>query len=284
MKYRPPRNLYRWYTHPAVLAGVVLVAIIVFHLVGWLTAAEGWVMRATQPIAGLAVRVGSMVGLPWSNCGDVGAIQLENNHISESFRQLAVENQLLKEQLRELQLVQKQTDYLSRRNQSFVTARVVGKDLRRETQVIVIDQGSRAGIHVGSPVIVNDGVFIGRVTEVGIEHAKVMLLTDARSAVPAAFDRNPDIGGVVSGEFGVSLMFDLIPKDKAIGAGDIVVTSELDPSVPRGMLIGTVTRVESGQSNFFQTAYLQPFVQYPALTLVAVLLTTDSPAAIPTGQ
>jgi len=268
-----PRNLPHWYFRPVVIVTALLLAMIVLHMVGLLTTVEGLAMRATQPFASVAVRAGSFIGLPWVRRGDA----IENDKITELYRQLAVENQQLKMQMRELQLAQKQTDFLQRRSQPFITARVVGKDLRREAQVIIIDQGSRAGIQEGLPVIVADGIFVGRVIEVGAEHAKVMLLTDSRSTVPAAFDRSPEIGGVVSGEFGVSLMFDLISKDKVVVAGDIVVTSELDPAVPRGLLIGTVSRVEPGRTNFFQTAYLQPMVQYQTVTLVAVLLTSATP-------
>ncbi|HYN34653.1 MAG TPA: rod shape-determining protein MreC [Ilumatobacteraceae bacterium] len=61
-------------------------------------------------------------------------------------------------------------------------ARVVGYAANNLDQVIEIDKGSRSGIEVGMPVV-NQAGLVGKVTQVSVNSARVMLVTDARYSV-----------------------------------------------------------------------------------------------------
>ncbi|MDO8559582.1 MAG: rod shape-determining protein MreC [bacterium] len=258
--------------NPWIVASLAVVLIAGLHQLGWLSPVEGVAAIAVRPLQRLFVAVGTTVNDGLGKGRNAKELAEENDQLRAQLQRLAVENQRLQQQVSELALLQEQTEFLRQRELPAVSARVIGRDLSSEAQVLVLDRGRHAGIKVGLPVIANDGVLIGRVVEVGEQLTKVMLLTDGRSVTPVAIDGAENAQGVVSGEFGVSLKLDLVPKDVALHPGDIVVTSGLELEIPRGLVIGTVSRVETGGSTFFHVAYLQPLVPYQSLRVAAILL------------
>jgi len=74
-------------------------------------------------------------------------------------------------------------------------AKVVGASSNNLDQVIEIDKGSLSGFKVGMPVV-NQAGLIGKITEVTLSTAKVMLITDSRYVVPVRVQAAPaaDLG------------------------------------------------------------------------------------------
>src|SRR5204862_7464443 len=114
---------------------------------------------------------------------------------------------------------------------------------------IVISAGTDQGIHRDDPVVTADGL-IGRVTRVTPNVARVTLLTDATSAVPA-IDLTTRARGIVQhgAGAGVTLVFNRVPKDQVIAKNDIVITAgtqlgALPDIYPQGIQIGYVTSVD----------------------------------------
>ncbi len=69
-------------------------------------------------------------------------------------------------------------------------AKVVGASANNLDQVIEIDKGSLSGFKVGMPVV-NQAGLIGKITEVTLSTAKVMLITDSRYVVPVRVQGAP---------------------------------------------------------------------------------------------
>ena len=65
---------------------------------------------------------------------------------------------------------------------------------------------------------------------------------------------------------------ELILRNETIGSGDIVVTSGIEPGVPMGLVIGTVSRVDVEPNSFSQTAWIQPLLDINNLSMVSILL------------
>lgn len=65
-----------------------------------------------------------------------------------------------------------------------VVAEVVGRSANNIDQVIEINQGSRAGIEIGMAVV-NQAGLVGKVTDVSLNSARVMLVTDPQYTVLA---------------------------------------------------------------------------------------------------
>ncbi|MDD5109659.1 MAG: rod shape-determining protein MreC [Patescibacteria group bacterium] len=267
-----PRRKSPWFARPLAVAFMVSAMVIALHQMGWIAPLEGIVVRLIAPLQWVIGAGGNVVAGTWTNQRGRQELLDENQRYRELVDRLVTENQELKRQLSIEELLKEQADFLLQRRLSAVPAHVIARDFGVNVQTMVIDRGTLSGIQVGFPVIAQEGTLIGKIFEVGREHAKVLLLTDGRSVVSAALGQDLTVEGSVSGDAGPSLKLDLIPKAEELTAGDLVVTAGIDPPIPAGLLIGSVTRVESAPSAFFHVAHLQPPIPYQTLSVVSVIL------------
>jgi rod shape-determining protein MreC len=134
----------------------------------------------------------------------------------------------------------------------------------------VIDKGTRDGIHQGMPVISEKGV-VGYVFKATYIVSTVMVITHYNCRVDAIVQRTRSrgiAGGLLKGRCRI---FNVL-RSENIEAGDVVVTSGLGNRFPRGLLIGTIRKVERKSFGLFQEAELLPGTDFNKLEEVYVLL------------
>ncbi|MDD3650778.1 rod shape-determining protein MreC [Immundisolibacter sp.] len=115
---------------------------------------------------------------------------------------------------------------------------------------IEIDKGSLQGVFVGQPVLDADGV-VGQVAHVAAQTSQVLLITDARHAIPVKSVRSGvraiAVGRGPSGE----LDLPYLPNHVDIEVGDALVTSGLDDVFPPDLPVATVSVVNRiGEGEF----------------------------------
>jgi rod shape-determining protein MreC len=133
-------------------------------------------------------------------------------------------------------------NFVSAKSSSFKVARVTARSHELFNQEIFIDAGKNRGIKEGSIVTGNRGV-IGRVGEVGEDKARIILVTDATSRIPIITSK-ARVRGIVAGD-GSGLMDILyLPKNHGIEENDWVFTSGDGDTLPPGLLIGVVKKVD----------------------------------------
>ena len=84
-----------------------------------------------------------------------------------------------------------------------------------------------------------------------------MLISDKNSVFDAKVQEK-DISGVVRGEGNFKIILDLIPRDKEVSSGDIVVTSSLGGIFPAGLLVGQISNVKKNDVDPFQYIEINP--------------------------
>ena len=160
-----------------------------------------------------------------------------------------------------------------------VTARVISRSPTQWYAAVGIDKGREDGVRVDQPVIGPDGL-LGKVSQVTRSTARITLITDQTSAVSAQVV--PDgATGVVKPEYGRpdDLLLDYIERGRGLDEGDVVVTSgfrsaTLESLFPRGIPIGTVTRVEPNELELYQRVHVRPFADLRRFDFVQVLQPT----------
>lgn len=150
-----------------------------------------------------------------------------------------------------------------------VAGEVIGEDLSTESRTVLIDKGKNDGIRRNSAVVNESGV-IGKVTEVGDNTSKVLLLLDHRSAVDGLIQRTR-AKTVVRGRGVPAASLEYLERREDVRTGDLVVTSGLGGVFPKGLRIGTVQSIESAPYGLFQRADLVPAVEFARLEEVLVL-------------
>ena len=147
---------------------------------------------------------------------------------------------------------------------------VIGQSSDNSGNWILIDKGSTDGIAKNMPVIVYDGILIGKVEEVFPDSSKVNLISSALSSVNA-YDLETGAKGVVRGESGLGIILDIVDQSDVLKQGDIVATSGLGGNFPKGLLIGSIQEVKNSGDKLFQQALIIPRTKYANLEVVFVI-------------
>jgi rod shape-determining protein MreC len=253
-----------------VLLAVVFLLIFLHYLnlTGWL---ENSIVKMFSPAQSQIYSWGTGLNNFYSNLFVKKDFAAENQRLSTENQNLIIENSQLKTRLAESDQINAAKNYLSSRGLTAITARIIGKSPEPDFQSIILDKGSQDGIRADLPLITADGAIVGKIFRVKNNSAEAILETDSRSRIAAVIQNSSNSQGVVIGEHGLSLTMELIPKDDVVNNGDIVITSGLEPTIPRGLLIGKISSVFSPPNSFFQTARIQSLVKVDSLVVVSVL-------------
>lgn len=155
-------------------------------------------------------------------------------------------------------------------NDQLKVAQVLAVDVDPFLQQIIIDQGSEDGIFVGQPVLDATGV-MGQVVNVSSHLARVMLLSDSRSAIPVEISRNGERGIIVGKGYYGTLALINMPATTDIKTGDQLVSSGLDLRYPIGYPVGTVTAVSQLSGQAFLTIEVKPSAHLNQSRLVMLI-------------
>lgn len=122
---------------------------------------------------------------------------------------------------------------------------------------VIIDRGSESQVVIGQPVLDAGGV-MGQVTELSHYTSRVMLITDARHALPVELNRN----GFRSIALGKGQLDELelehVPDTVDITVGDLIVTSGLGGRFPRGYPVALVSEVIRDPGQQFTKVVIKP--------------------------
>jgi rod shape-determining protein MreC len=203
----------------------------------------------------------------------IGHLKQENERLLAENIALKVENADCADRARENEAIRKELGILPRDQFEFVSAEVTGQDDASSGNALLINKGEVSGIRKGLAVIVGKGVLVGRVVETTPFSARVLLLSDSESAVNAVAGEM-EARGVVRGEYGLGLVLDMVLQSDTLRVGDEIITSGLGGDVPRGLLIGTATSVESSADRLFQRATLASPTRFDRVRFVSVVMST----------
>jgi len=158
-----------------------------------------------------------------------------------------------------------------------VPAPVIARDPSGVLHSIVLGIGSDDGVKPGHVVLSDQGL-VGRVSEVGTNYSKVLLVTDSSSVV-SALVQGSRATGIVRGQFGDSLIMDWLLQTEPVKEGDVVITAglgigdELRSLYPKGLVIGTIAQVKTAEAAAYNRAIITPAVDLRRLEHVLVVKT-----------
>lgn len=150
-----------------------------------------------------------------------------------------------------------------------IVGRVIARDSASEFRSIRIDRGREHGVEKNMAVIHAEGV-VGRVVRVENDYSDVITVLDPLSAVDAYVLRSR-ARGIVEGlnESHCQLKFALRTDD--IQPGDVLLSSGLGGSFPKGVPVGTVFKVVRKSYGITQTVEVKPGVNFSRIEEVMVV-------------
>jgi rod shape-determining protein MreC len=236
----------------------------------------GWVISwPLQAVSGIHDRIAGV----WGRFVALQGVEEEN-------RQLRRELELLKEQNGQLREASAATERLAALLEfkkqalpTLVAAQVIGRDSGNWYKTIILNKGTSDGVQSDQGVITPAGV-VGRIVKTTASTAVVLLVTDPNNAIAGLIQRTRD-EGIVEGTTQGSARLKYIPLLSSARPGDRVVTSGLVGGFPRGLAIGTITRIDKEEEALFQSAELSPEVDPNRVEEVLVI---QSAAVLTEGE
>ncbi|MCX5703484.1 MAG: rod shape-determining protein MreC [Candidatus Omnitrophica bacterium] len=149
-------------------------------------------------------------------------------------------------------------------------ARVIGRSSDSWSSSIIIDKGSYNGIRSGMSAITYLGL-AGRVIESQEHTSKILLISDPNLGVSAMVQRSRQ-EGLISGTLGSYLIMRYLPEEPDIKIGDVVITSGLNETYPKGLLIGAVVDIGKEFSGLSRYAIIKPAVELSSIEEVLVIV------------
>ncbi len=230
---------------------------------------EKLVIQITAPLQMGVTAVCETVSDKWGHYVWLVDTRAENDRLTVENQRLSAELSRLQEVRLTNERLQKLLDFREQQALKALPAQVITEDATSWFRTVMIDKGSDDGIREGMPVVVAEGV-AGRIIRVAARQSRVLLITDASSAIASLVQRNRT-RGICRGR-GDTLIFDFALREKDIEVGDLVITSGNGDVFPKGLPVGKVVRVEREEYGLFQVVEVAPVVDFSRLEEVLVLL------------
>lgn len=225
---------------------------------------KGFFYIISAPIQKTLWLIGDSVSDFFEMIAEMNNLKKENEELKLKIQTLLAENISFKEIKKENEALRKVLEIGLEKEFKLAMTEVVGKDISQD--LILIDKGSKDGISKGLPVITKQKVLAGTISEVYENFSKVILVSNKESSFGAKI-AGSEIFGVIKGVF-----FDLIPRNKEIKEGDLVITTVLGDVLPAGLLVGSIERVIKNDIKPFQQAKIAPFFDIKEIKNLFIVL------------
>ncbi len=181
-----------------------------------------------------------------------GAEAVEENHRYETLLGFAEEN----------------PDYVMEQ------ARIVSWNANNYSSGFTISKGASSGISAGDAVITEYGAFVGQVTEVGPSSATVSTLIDVNTSVGVLVGANGSAAMLVGDN---ALMHEGLVRVTWLTEGaqlfldDEILTSGSGGLIPSGLVIGTITSIQTEAAGQTEYGIITPAVDLNSLVQVFII-------------
>ena len=245
---------------PLIVLCLVSLLLLTFYLregdTGMINSLRGAAMTITSPVRMLGGAVAAPFNAIGNAIGNAGAS-------SETLSELKKENERLTAKVAELSEAQETAARLEKLvglqstfSLKSTAARIIGSTGDAWSNAVIIDKGANAGFEVGMPVCSSGGV-IGQIIEVSATTSTVRLVSDEQSGI-SAMVQGSRAQGMLRGQADGTLRLEYVVSDAEVSAGDIIITSGIGGSFPKGLPLGTVASINRAANAVYYTIVVRP--------------------------
>ncbi len=239
---------------------------------GWL---ERGIFNITGPIFDYFSKVYNWVSSFWYGIFNTGEILRQNDQLEKKVAALKRQILQLEEFKRENKRLKELLAFKIYVDEYKVKgARVIGYSPSSLKNIMMIDRGTNDGIREKMPVISYNGTLVGRISYTGSNTSQVQLVNDPEFVVGGIVQREESRAiGLVNGQPDKqdTAIMNKISWDADIKEGDLILTSGLSNNYPRGLPIGSVTKVETDNYGLSLKADINLFLGLKTIEEVLVI-------------
>ena len=190
--------------------------------------------------------------------GTWAGFKAENEKLRTRIQQLESERNRLLEVEATNRRLQQLLDFRAQLPAGSLTASIIANSASTWFQSCLLDKGGADGVRKGMAAVTPLGI-VGQVISTAARSAKVLLITDPSSGVDVVVQRTR-ARGIVSGSLEQKTIMKYVKRSEDVQVGDRLVTSGLDGVFPKGLMVGTVTKVQKQSLGLFQYIEVMPAV------------------------
>jgi rod shape-determining protein MreC len=184
----------------------------------------------------------------WHNYVWLRGVRKENDDLKNEIVQMKMREVRLTEDANQARRLQLLLGFKESYIAKTVPAQVISTTGSEFSRAIYIDKGQKDGIAQDMPVITPEGI-VGKVLRTFPAASLVLLINDPTSGAGVILEKSR-LQGILKGSPNGTTLVHNIMTDEKVEPGDRVLTSGGDRVFPKGLLVGTVMSVGSGQDLF----------------------------------
>jgi rod shape-determining protein MreC len=228
-----------------------------------------WAVDAVTPLERGLVWIQSSSRTLWHDYFYLRGVRAENRELKEQIEQMRLEQVRLSEDAAQAHRLQTLLAFKEQFIAKTVAAQVIGSSGSDLSRMVYIDKGEDAGLKRDMAVITADGI-VGKVLLVYPSVSQVLLINDQTSGVGVILEKSR-LQGVLRGTANGEVVLERVMSDEQVPVGEKVLTSGGDQIFPKGLPVGTVTKVGGGK-DLFLNVQVKPAADLSRLEEVLVLV------------
>jgi len=236
-----------------------------------------WAVGALSPFERGVVWIQNSSRNVWHNYFYLRGVRAENRQLKEQIEQMRLEQVRLTEDAAQARRLQNLLGFKEQFIAKTVAAQVIGSSGSDLSRIVYIDKGENSGIKRDMAVMTADGI-VGKVLLVYPSESQVLLISDQSSGVGAILDKSR-LQGVLRGTPNGEVTLERVMSDEQVQPGETVLTSGGDQIFPKGLPIGSVTKVAPGK-DLFLNIKIRPAADLSKLEEVLVLVEKQERQAV----
>lgn len=205
----------------------------------------------------------------------ISDLKQENDRLSGENQEFVRDAALLAEVREENRLLREMLALPKTFPATVLSAEVISRDTEGLSLSLTLNRGSTDDVRVGMPVVVGSGQLVGRVVAVHLTTSDVHLLSHSESTVAARI-AGTSIQGVIRGDHGLGLIFDMALSGEKLEPGARLVTSGLGDDLPKELFIGEIGDVRPSTDRLFQQAVVVTPADQNDIRFASILITPES--------
>jgi rod shape-determining protein MreC len=231
-----------------------------------------WAVGAVTPLEKALSWAQTSSGALWHNYFYLRGVRAENRELKQQIEQMRIEQARITQDADQAHRLQALLGFKEQFISKTVAAQVIGGTGSELSRSVYIDKGERDGIKADMAVLTRDGV-VGKVLRVYHSTSLVLLIDDQTSGVGSILEKTR-LQGILRGTPSGAVVLEKVMSDETVPVGEQVLTSGGDGIFPKGLNVGTVTKVSTG-SDLFLNIHVRPAADLNRLEEVLVVTKVD---------
>jgi rod shape-determining protein MreC len=207
-----------------------------------------WAVRAITPFERALVWGQNGTSDLWHNYFFLRGVRAENRRLNKEIEEMRLQEVRMKEDAAQAHRLQSLLAFKEQFIVKPLAAQVIGSSGSDLSRSVYIDKGSNEGVAQDMAVITAGGI-VGKVLHAYPSTSLVLMINDQSSGVGAMLEKSR-LQGVVRGTPNGELVMERVMSDEQVSPGETVLSSGGDQIFPKGLPLGTVSKVSPGREMF----------------------------------